>query len=313
MGKKNKHLNDEEIYYEYQKKGKVLPIIVIVMAVIGLSYLFFIGERGGSTDEKASPEQDISKSKTIVEKDFVSGLRLASLGKYDEAIGHFDGLIFNDLSDSDRQIVLNAFLKAGKPQKALDLDEKFDKEIVDEFIEKGEPKILTELKTDSKLIAFEIAVMENNFKEIIKLKDVKRLKMDRRRANAISNAYFQLGKKEEAINFASLMVFNGINMWDNNTDDTTLEQMPLQTSEQSSSNSFIVIIAMVFILLGVGVLLYFFKSKINSIFKKGSERKTSNKIISKKKKVLQKDMSKNSEHKEDGSEENDKYSYYYDE
>ncbi|RKJ27534.1 hypothetical protein D7X33_42935, partial [Butyricicoccus sp. 1XD8-22] len=117
-----------------------------------------------------------------VDKDFVSGLRLASLDRYDEALGHFEKLKFKDLSDGDKFIVLNAYMQAGQEQKALDLDKGYDKEVINKYLKNGELEKLKELDTDSKLIDFEIAVLENNYEKIIELKDTKGLEKDERRA-----------------------------------------------------------------------------------------------------------------------------------
>lgn len=304
--------SDEEIYYEYEKpKRKTLPIIIILLVVLGIGGLFYLFN-AGFLDFK--DEQPIKENETIVAKNFVTGLRLAALGRYDEAIGHFEKLEFSDLTDDDKEIILNAYLKADKAQQALNLDPTFDEEIVKEYLKNGELEKLKELKTNSEIIAFEIAVLDNDYEKIIELKDASRMKKDARRANAIANAYFQLGQKQEAVQFTSLMVFDGINMWELNVNaDISAKDVPSSSSTEPSSFSLFGLIVILLIMVGLGVLLYFFTQKTKKFLGAKLPKRSKQKLKDKPKGIKKSptndpDSEKN---KEEISETNDKYSYHY--
>lgn len=298
-------------------KSKIVPVVLVILAVLGAAGLF-VFLNNGSLKEKQLQLPSLTKDEIIVEKNFATGLRLAALGKYNEAVSSFDKLDFNKLTDSDKEIVLHVYLKAGQAQRALDLEPSFDETIINEYVKKGQLEKLRELKTDSKKIAFEIAVLDNDYEKIIDLKD--EVKKDARRASAIANAYYQLGLKEEAVQFASLAVFDGINMWENKQQSHLSNEdssQQVKTPSKESSGSFVSIVLLL-IGMGLGAILFFIGQKT----KKVVENKLSEKRERKKQKQKEKldelnEENENSKTKEEEKTEqkqkNDKYSYYYEE
>src|SRR5690625_1472611 len=110
---KNNH--DDEIYYEFEKKrGKALPITIILIVVIGFVVFFLMNNKslldGVLDGSKEKEGTGIKETEAIVDKDFVTGLRLASIKRYDEAISYFEEMNFNKLSEADQFIVLQTYL-----------------------------------------------------------------------------------------------------------------------------------------------------------------------------------------------------------
>lgn len=231
-GKNDKqYFNDEEVFYEFEgkKKGKLLPTIIVLL-VLSAFALFFLANNTNLLDNFLDRAKTVTDSNEVsMDKDFATGLRLASLERYDEAISYFEKVNFNKLSEADQELVLMTYLYSGNEQKALDLKEEIDEEIINVLLENDDLEKLKELETDSKLIHFEIAVLDNDYERIIELKDAERLEKDTRRANAIANAYYQLGHIEEAINFTAMMAHAGVNMW--KTDNKMSENIELTREE----------------------------------------------------------------------------------
>lgn len=211
QGSEKRYYDDEEIYYEFEGKGKWKRIVLTIAFVVfgAFAFLFVVN----NTDLLDKAQMITEGNEVSMDKDFATGLRLASLERYDEAIRYFEKVNFNKLSEADQDLVLMTYLYSGNEQKALDLKEEIDEKIISVLLENDDLEKLKELETDSELIKFEIAVLDNDYETIIELKDAKRLEIDARRANAIANAYYQLGQVDEALNFTAFMARGGVNMW----------------------------------------------------------------------------------------------------
>lgn len=310
---------NEEIFYEYEKKkkGKVLPIIIVL--IIGFALFVFLQENG-MFDDGINDLDSIKGTEAVVNKDFLTGLRLSSLDKHKEALEHFEKMKFDDLTEDDQQIVLKTYIEAGEEQKALNLDENSDEEIIKKLLENDEMEKLKELKTDSELIAFEVAILENDYETIIELKEAPRLEMNERRANAVVNAYYQLDKKEEAIRFASLMADDGINLFSKENEmENSQQNYTLSQSYSNHSNNGILMFFLLLVLILFGLAGFkFFRNKKND---KQAVKKETKKVKQKKKSLFLKKKSSrgvdDKDQKEEPSEKDDqvreKYSYHYDE
>lgn len=301
MGKKNE---EYEIEYEFEKKkGKALPITIVLIVTIGLIVFFILNKESFLDGFKETEDLGVKETEMVVNKNFVTGLRLASIDRYDEAISYFEKMNFNKMSESDQEIVLMTYLKNGDEQKALDLDESIAEEIVKKYLENNEMEKLNKLATNSKVIEFEMAILENDYNKIIELKDD--VNKNSRRGNAIANAYYQIGETEEAVNYTSLMVLDGINMWQS---DGKIKTSEIDISKENSSNNkslyvvgiviFILILLITFIGLSVLFKRYYFGQKTKEKdFKRIKKEKISQEVV-----------------EEDSVEEkeDDRYSYYYD-
>lgn len=175
-------------------------------------------------------------------------------------------------------------------QKVLDLDITKDVEVIKKLLDVNEMEHLKKLNTDSELITFEIAILENDYDKIIELKDAERMEIDERRANAIANAYFELENIQEAVNFTSLVAHDGINIWKENTSVNDEKEISNKVNTRDSKGFNYVAIS-----LGVAImisLLFMF------IFKLRDKFSVLNKSQKEKKYPEVKDKSK-------------KYTYYY--
>lgn len=307
-------------HYEYEgKKGKALPTIIVSIVVLALA-VFFLANKTDILDGIIGGSEIVKDNgkEVAMDKDFAKGLRLASLERYDEAISYFEKVNFNRLNEDDQQLVLMTYLYSGNEQKALDLNKEVDEEIIRVFLKNDDLEKLKELETDSNLIAFEIAVLDNDYETIIELKDAERLEKDSRRANAIANAYYQLDQTEEAVNFTALMASSGVNMWEAeqkviNDNQQTLS--PEETTKENKSSFLGVLLLFVFIIAFV-FLIYLVivnRKRIMDSFKKTElfKRQVSEseaKLATRDNEEDRGELSKTSVSSEDG-----KYSYHYNE
>src|SRR5690625_1352811 len=183
MSKKDNRKDMEEIEYEFinkRKKRKLSPVLLIILGVIGVFSLFVFTDFFDELIDKGGFTLNEDKE-VAMDKDFATGLRLASLERYDEAISYFEKVKFSRLNEDDQQLVLMTYLYSGNEQKALDLNKEIDEEIINVLLKNNDLEKLKKLVTDSELIAFEIAVLDNDYATIIELKDAERLEKDSRR------------------------------------------------------------------------------------------------------------------------------------
>lgn len=299
-------IKNEEIEYEFVKKKKrFFPIIIILLlsVVIGL---VVINKDLIINQFKRTGNNLVNETETIVNKDFMTGLRLVSMDRFDEAISYFDKLNFEKMSESDQEIILMTYLNNGDAEKVLELNPNFEDEIIKHYLKNGEMVKLKDLETDSKIIEFEIAILDNDYERIIELKDVEGLIKDYRRGNAIANAYYQIGETEEALNYTSLMVLDGINMWQpENTETKTLTLY--QFNKPSYKGLYVInITTFIVVLFMTGIFAVF-------MFKNKSKESPSKEKQEDPKHQENEDKPSDDIQKEGTAEagEDDKYSYYY--
>lgn len=312
--KEKKDANKKEIEYQYvkrQRKGWVLPLVIVLMLIVGLVYFFFI-------NDVELPISTGNSTKVEDEKhdDFLAGLRLAALERYEEAVSYFDKVRFNNLDENDKEIIIHAYIMAGKEQKALDLSPESDAEVIRKLLRFNELEKLLELETESELVAFEIAILEQDYEKIVEYKDVEGLVLDARIANEISNAYYQLGEKEEAVNFTSLMTFDDINVWSNEWTGTQRVETKTEVITKHSVLHTLLVLALLGMILFIIYTqyrngLFLNKSVVNESAGKQTKDEESE-IRQKRKKSLTKKKRKKQEKGEE-SQTDDKYSYYFDE
>lgn len=286
----------------------ILSVITILIIIF-----FFIYRDTVLKDIKEITEKydNSEREEYIVDEDFLSGLRLASIGKYKESIGFFEKTKYKELSNSDKEIYLYALLQAGEFQDLIDLDKSYDEEIINKLLDDEALELLTELETDSLLIKFELAVLDNDYEKIIDLRNAEGMILDERRANIVGNAYFELGDKEEAINFTSLMADDGINMW--NKESKAEDELVTKEKEiESSSLGMIMTILVIVVLLTIIIFILYKKTNIfiwlKDIKKKGKEKERV------KVEDMDNDTAQDDEDEHSKKDEiKDKYSYEYNE
>lgn len=305
----------EEIKYEYVKKKKrnwVLPLAIVLLVGLVFGYFFFVNDV-----ELPKPTEEEQTTENNIDDNFVTGLRLAALERYGEAISYFDKVRYNKLDESDKEIVVYAYIMAGEEQRALDLNPESDVEVIKKLHRFNESKKLLELETESELIEFEVAILEQDYEKIIDYKNIERLELDARIANEISNAYYELGEKEEAVNFTSLMTFDDINVWNNEWTGTPR----VETQTEVVTKNSIIYTLLILVLLGLNLFTLYAQYSNGLLFKKRNvdEKDENNEsgtnIIKhrlKKRQGLLEGKNKGTEvAKED--ETNEKYSYHFDE
>lgn len=294
------YFDDEEVYYEFEgkKKGKILPTIIVLLVLSAFS-LFFVANNTNLLDDIFNRTVvSIGESEVSMDKDFATGLRLASLERYDEAISYFEKVNFNKLSEADQELVLMTYLYSGNEQKALDLKAEIDEVIIKVLLENEDLEKLKELETDSNLIKFEIAILDNDYETIIALKDVERLEKDTRRANAIANAYYKLGNTEEAINYTAMMAHAGINMWETDNKVPMVETADEKVIVENESSGFLS--SIMYFLFGAFIALFahFVILNRNNLKEVVSTKKAKKKRSEKQKKEEDKPRRKTRERKE---------------
>ncbi len=181
-----------------QKKSNKFGVGIAVSAVLLLGGMFFLFSQGHIG--ASSKTVDIEDGKVVIEEELVNGLRAASIQKYEEATESFDKIDFKGLGKEDKNAVLFSYLLTDNAQKALQLDPKFDKAVVSYYLAKDEMSALKDLDTDSKLINYEVAVINEDYEQIIQLQDD--IELDERRSIEIVNAYLQLNQTDDALAFA---------------------------------------------------------------------------------------------------------------
>lgn len=309
----------EEIEYEFvkkkKKKGWILPLVIVLLISAGLSYFFFLNDV-----ELPVPVEEGEAKENGVDDDFLAGLRLVAMERYEEAISYFDKVRYNRLDASDKEILIHAYIMANEEQKALDLNPESDVKVIEKLYRFDELEKLFELDTDSELIEFEIAILEQDYEKVIDYKDVERLEIDERIANEISNAHYELGDKEEAVNFTSLMTFDDINVWSNEWTGT----QRVETKTEVISKTSLLYTLLILLLLGLNLFSLFMQYRNGTLFQRmtvkassvGKEEKedvapVNRRSDKKRKRGKRREKEKVEEVKDDDVEE--KYSYHFDE
>ncbi|MEK4404929.1 TcpE family conjugal transfer membrane protein [Sporosarcina sp. FSL K6-6792] len=198
----------------------LFTIVLSVALVFGFLYTltdFKFGEANAIANNLDSPHE-VNKDGTEkivlpIDENLILGLRAAAIQKYGDAVKNFDKLDFDELEKADRNAVLFTYLMSGNTQKALDYVPEFDKSIVGYYVVKKELKLLLDLQTDSALITFEVAALNNDYEKVIEYQSAERMEMDDRRAYIIADAYIALGREDEALEFAKSIDDNSLHSY----------------------------------------------------------------------------------------------------
>lgn len=158
--------------------------------------------------------EDINDEEVIdQEEQLVLALRSYSLKKYNEATLYFDEINYEALGEDDQDVMLLAYLFGDQPEKAIELEPRFDETVISYYKATHDMEKIRDLatKVESNAIEFEIAVSDNDYEKIIELKDD--VKQKDSRPEEIVNAYLKLndvsgakafvedGKHKDLINY----------------------------------------------------------------------------------------------------------------
>ncbi|SFJ50511.1 hypothetical protein [Thermoflavimicrobium dichotomicum] len=168
-----------------KKSPKTFLIGLATIVIGGIGFFLF-----KSANSEADPH------KFNLEK----GKNLAAMQRFEEATKYFDKIDYKRLSNEDTQIVLSSYLSAKQPQKILDLQPAFTEEVVNTYVKIGDFDTIKKLKPTHPIIQFEQALIKNDKKTIIALKD--KIPLDERRIFSIVFAYMQQQDFQQALAFA---------------------------------------------------------------------------------------------------------------
>lgn len=146
--------------------------------------------------------EDINDEEVIdQEEQLVLALRSYSLKKYNEATLYFDEINYEALGDDDQDVMLLAYLFGDQPEKAIELEPRFDETVISYYKATHDMEKIRDLATklESNAIEFEIAVSDNDYEKIIELKDD--VKQKDSRPEEIVNAYLKLNDVSGAKTF----------------------------------------------------------------------------------------------------------------
>lgn len=219
----------------------LFTIVISVALVIGFLFTMtdfkFSEANVIANDLDASLEENKDGTEKIIvsiDENLIMGLRAASIQKYGDAVEYFDKLNFDVLEKADRNSVLFTYLMSGNAQKALDHVPEFDKSIVGYYVAKNDLKPLLDLQTDSELITFEVASLNNDYEKIVELKSAERMEIDDRRAQLIADAYIALERVEDALDFAESIDDNSLRSYiQEKTDEKDLEKKNKEVEESN--------------------------------------------------------------------------------
>jgi len=221
----------------------LFTIVLSVALVFGFLYTmtdFKFGEANAVANNLDSLHE-VNKDGTEkivlpIDENLILGLRAAAIQKYGDAVKNFDKLDFGELEKADRNAVLFTYLMSGNAQKALDYVPEFDKSIVGYYVVKNDLKLLLDLQTESALITFEVAALNNDYEKVIEYQSAERMEMDDRRAYIIADAYIALGREDEALEFAKTIDDNSLHSYiKEKTDAKDMEEEKKENEAEESS------------------------------------------------------------------------------
>lgn len=202
--------------------GITVLFTFVLSVALGLGFLYILTDFKFKEANTTGTGLDVSLKKSdegtekvvlSIDENLILGLRAASIQKYGDAVEYFDKLDFVELEKADRNSVLFTYLMSGNAQKALDQVPEFDKSIVGYYIAKNDLKPLLNLQTDSELITFEVASLNNDYEKIVEFQNAERMEIDDRRAHLIADAYIALERVDDAIDFAESIDDNSLRLY----------------------------------------------------------------------------------------------------
>ncbi|MXQ53047.1 hypothetical protein [Shimazuella alba] len=150
-------------------------------------------------DQKINHADPVSKQQQQADL-LQNGIRLAAMGKYEEAVKMLKQLNFSALSPENKNVVLYTYVNAGQIQKALDLDPTYADSVVQYLVEKDQLKKLLSIKSNSVTIQFEQAAYTRKYKTVLQL--YQQVPIDLRRGKVVIRAFVNQGRHQEAMEFA---------------------------------------------------------------------------------------------------------------
>nr|WP_173026418.1 hypothetical protein [Aeromonas sp. Ne-1]AKO69704.1 hypothetical protein [Aeromonas sp. Ne-1] len=214
---RNRNNNQQKTEKTNDKKQNKLMLIgggFIVLLFI-LNAVVSGGSSSAKEDEKKGEFVDVSVS-TTAEKDdtktdskyndeLLEAYRYSLSQDYNKAIKILEHVGYDNLSETDKTIMLNIYQGAEKLSKVIDLDPSRAIAITNELIADGKEseiiKIQKEMKTKNPYIDFEVAFLKQDFKTVISLKD--KVELNGRKEQQIVDSFVALEKYEEGLEFAT--------------------------------------------------------------------------------------------------------------
>lgn len=218
---KKKPISSKQIKKKDTKKNKksskflvVMMSALIVVAFIANFALSSLAEQNDEDkqvqdnhkSEKIEPETIEPQSSTAkeYEDDLLKAYRYSLNKEPQKAIEILENIGYGQLSEEDQNIMLNIYNETGQLQKMLDLNPNKAKEIVNEVIANEETdkliEVQKEMETSNPYVDFEVAVLKQDSKKVISLKD--QVELNGRKEQQIVDAYLNIQKYDEAKKFA---------------------------------------------------------------------------------------------------------------
>jgi hypothetical protein len=197
----------------YEKKKKPFwdnKYVYVGASVIAL--IFLIGNLTGafdfststSAEPKEQPEELQEDKLTIASDELLNVYRKGIIGNIEEALEQLERYGYDNLSEEDKSVMLTLYQKTSQSEKAIKLEPTYAETVVNDLIadEKlDELKALKEKVNNHPLINYEVAYIEENWGEVIQLKD--QVELTETREQQVLTAYLRLGEIEEAKQFTS--------------------------------------------------------------------------------------------------------------
>lgn len=176
--------------------------LLAVMASLGLSVYSMGYDSGRETARGAAAEVQTAVPTPVVNEQVLKALRDGAGGKYKEAILTYQQIDPKELSDADKYAYAFALYKRGAGLMALDVypDKDIIGLVVQDFVDKKNTLAIQQIKVDAPLVKFEKAVVANDTKAILDLRN--KFELDKRQNRIVAEAFLKENNLDEAGNYA---------------------------------------------------------------------------------------------------------------
>lgn len=161
-------------------------------------------ENNKSEDETNTNEDISSISPSEHDQEILLAYRFSLNGDNDEALKILEDIGYNNLSESDQNIMLNIYQEKDMWKKIIQLEPDRAEKVVNYLIAEEQTDELIDIKentdTDNPYVIFEVAYLQGDWEKVIKTKD--KVKINGRKETQITEAYLNLNRVEEAEQFA---------------------------------------------------------------------------------------------------------------
>ena len=210
-------VEDEEVEEEVKEpkekgrglfSGRKLLLGAIVLATVLVLGLVVAKVLGGTDEVEEKEEEEIVEEKEedlnveMVDADLYEGIIKASVQKYGEAAEIFKELdqeVVDNLTEDERVSIYLTYIKEGQYDEALEVREEGEETLVKYLKRKDKIEDVTGIEHDGDIINFEKAAVEENWEQVLELKDKVPDREDRQ-VN-ILKAYVYTGELDEAIKY----------------------------------------------------------------------------------------------------------------